>query len=243
MTPQDYLDHVAAESAHFASSSAGSLDAPIDFLGEWTVRDLVAHLGGVYSGVIARVAPAGSDPETAAQPSPPPGVAINDWFAERRTTLLTSFSAARDDAPAETFAGPKTVAWWKRRLAHETAVHRWDAAAAVDGIDVALAIDSDLAKDGIDEFLEVSLRSSSSRPDRVYPAESLHLHRTDGPGEWTVVGDGQGGVTVTHEHGKGDAAVRGSASSLLLWMWGRPVSDVEIFGDEAVAAAWRSLAP
>jgi len=57
-----------------------------------------------------------------------------------------------------------------------------------------------------------------------------------------MVGDDQGGLTVTHEHGKGDAAVRGPASQLLLWIWGRPVSEVQVFGDDAVAAAWQALA-
>jgi hypothetical protein len=58
-----------------------------------------------------------------------------------------------------------------------------------------------------------------------------------------LVSDGQGGVAVTHEHGKGDAAIRGPASALVLWLWGRPTPGVEIFGDQAVAEAWRSLAP
>lgn len=240
MTPQQFLDHVASESAHFAGASAGSLDVPVEFLGDWTVHDLVAHLGQVYSNVIGIVAP------DAEPPSPPPesgSDTINEWFAERRTTLLTSLSSARDDDPAETFAGTRTVAWWKRRLAHETAVHRWDVDAAIEGSSATAPIDSDLAADGIDEYLEGSLVFSSSRPNRTYPDRSLHLHRSDGPGEWMLVGDGHGGVTVSHEHGKGDAAVRGPASALLLWVWGRPTDDVEIFGDAEVAAAWRALAP
>ncbi len=240
MTPQQYLDHIAAESARFASAAASSLDETISFLGDWKIRDLVAHLGAVYTGVISTVAPAGT--LTPSDPAPD-GAGVNDWFIERRTTLLTTLSSAHDDDPAKTFASMKTVAWWKRRLAHETVVHRWDVDAATSGIGSAAAIDSELAKDGVDEFAEVSLRFSSSRPDRVYPSKSLHLHRSDGPGEWMIVADGQGGVTVTHEHGKGDAAVRGPASALLLWIWGRPVDDIEIFGDEAVAEAWRSLAP
>jgi hypothetical protein len=58
-----------------------------------------------------------------------------------------------------------------------------------------------------------------------------------------LVADSNGELRVTHEHGKGDAAVRGPASELLLWVWGRPTHDLQIFGDEAVAAAWRALAP
>lgn len=240
MTPQQYLDHVASESARFAGATAGSLDVGVEFLDGWTIHDLVAHLGGVYSGVIGRVAPKAE----ASPPAPEAGTdAINEWFVDRRTDLLSALSSADDDDPAETFAGTRTIAWWKRRLAHETAVHRWDADAAIDGTAAAAPIDGDLATDGVDEYLEVGLRSSSRRPDRVYPAQSLHLHRADGPGEWMLVGDGQGGLTVSHEHGKGDAAVRGPASALLLWVWGRPTDEVEIFGDTDVAATWRALAP
>ncbi len=71
----------------------------------------------------------------------------------------------------------------------------------------------------------------------------MHLHRTDGDGEWMFAGDGEGGVTVTHEHGKGDAAVRGTAANLLLWIWGRPADGLECFGDAEVAARWQAVAP
>lgn len=175
--------------------------------------------------------------------SAPAGDAINDWFAERRTTLLAALSQAQADAPAWTFTGMQTAGWWMRRMASETAVHRWDGESALSPIAEVAPIDSDLATDAVDEYLAVSLRFSSSRPDRVYPAESLHLHRSDGPGEWMLASDGNGGLSVTHEHGKGDAAVRGPASELALWVWGRPTHDIAIFGNELVATTWQSLAP
>ena len=244
MTPQEHLDHIAAESANFASATAGALGQKVDHLGDWSIRDLVAHLGGVYSFVTANVV----DPSDKRRPpgddaNAPEGDAISDWFAERRTTLLTTLSSADPGQPMWTFAGMKTVDWWKRRMAAETCVHRWDAEAGINGMDPVDPIDSDLATDGVDEYLDVSLRFSSNRPDRRYPVESLHLHRSDGPGEWMLVSDGKGGVAVTHEHGKGDAAVRGPASALLLWIWGRQTTEVEVFGDQDVAQTWQSLAP
>lgn len=243
MTPLPYLDHVAADSAHFASSSAGNLDKTVDHLG-WSVRELVAHLGGVYAMVTANVDNPTDTPERAGdEANAPDGDAINDWFTERRTSMLAALSHAHADAPTWTFTGAQTAGWWMRRMASETAVHRWDAEAALRPIAGVTPIDGDLATDAIDEYLTVSLRFSSSRPDRVYPDQSLHLHRGDGPGEWMLVADSNGELRVTHEHGKGDAAVRGPASELLLWVWGRPTHDLQIFGDEAVAAAWRALAP
>jgi len=243
VTPQEHLDAVTASSQHFASRTATALDSAIPFLGDWVVRDLVGHLGAVYSMVIANVQEPGQDfLHPGEEARAPADDSIVDWFAERRATLLSSLAAADDDTPSGTFAGPQTVSWWKRRMANETAVHAWDANAAIDGPAAATPIDSETATDAINEYLVVNLQFSSRRPDRTYPAESLHLHRTDGAGEWMLVG-GDDGLVITEEHGKGDAAVRGSASNLLLWIWGRPVDDVEIFGDEMVAAAWRSLAP
>ena len=217
---------------------------PAPVLDNWSIRDLVAHLGQVYAFVTATVT--NLEPEAGAlgsEATAPEGDAINEWFGERRNLLLAALSAADEEADVFTFVGTRTVAWWKRRMAHETAVHLWDAVHSIDGPDASNPIDSDLAADGVDEYLEVSLRTSSSRPDRRYPIESLHLHRADGPGEWMLVGDGAGGLTITHEHGKGDAAVRGPAAELVVWIWGRPTAGVEIFGSEAVAAAWHELAP
>lgn len=244
MTPEQYLAATTTASDAFGRATGSALDTPIEFLGDWQVRDLVAHLGAVYSMVIANVQASGSElVRPGAEAKAPEDDTIVAWFAERRETLLSTLAAADAEAPTATFAGPQTNGWWMRRMAHETGVHRWDADAAIVGVADTPPIDGDLATDGINEYLTVSLQVSTSRPNRLYPPESLHLHRTDGPGEWMLVGNGEGSVTITEEHGKGDAAVRGSASNLQLWMWNRPVTDIEIFGDEAVAAAWRALAP
>jgi len=233
---------VAADSEKFAQAATGNLDASIDHLG-WSMRELVAHLGAVYSMVIAAVDAQGSAPAVGDERHAPEGDAIHGWFDERRSSLLAALGDASPDLALWTFTGDRTAAWWCRRMASETGVHRWDGESALADLALVSPIDGDLATDAIDEYHEVSLRFSSSRPDRAYPSQSLHLHRSDGPGEWMLVSDGAGGVAVSHEHGKGDAAVRGPASELLLWSWGRPTHDIEIFGDESVAQAWQSLAP
>lgn len=236
------LQTVRDLSAQFAETAMGTLDAPIAHLDDWTVRDLVGHLGAVY--VYATVnAQAGSTEPTRPGPEAraPEGDEIAAWFAERAETLIETLESLPLDQQGWTHAGMQPAAWWRRRMAHETAVHLWDAQA---GAGAPTPIDAELATDGIDEFLDVSRDVNAAQSRHVYPAESLHLHRSDGPGEWMIQrGATETELAVTHEHGKGDAAVRGPASELLLWIWGRPVSDIEIFGDESVAAAWRALAP
>ena len=46
----------------------------------------------------------------------------------------------------------------------------------------------------------------------------------------------EAGLRTTREHAKGDAAIRGSASDLLLALWRRiPSSELEIIGNRDVA--------
>jgi hypothetical protein len=67
---------------------------------------------------------------------------------------------------------------------------------------------------------------------------SVHIHCTDVAGEWTTRPDGDRIVT-TREHAKGDAAMRGGASDLLLALWRRvPLDAVDVVGDRAVAEAF-----
>ena len=128
--------------------------------------------------------------------------------------------------------------FWSRRVAHETAVHRWDAQAAAgapEPVDVRLAVD------GIQEMFDLL----TARPghERVRgDGETIHLHCTDTDGEWLVRLTPQG-VAVTREHAKGDVAARGTASDLLLLLWGRvPPDRVEVFGDASLLARWQELA-
>jgi hypothetical protein len=69
----------------------------------------------------------------------------------------------------------------------------------------------------------------------------VHLHRTDGDGEWLVTIDAA--PAIEHGHAKGDLAVRGPAVELLLWALGRGTGDqpaVEVFGDAGLSDAWRT---
>ena len=68
---------------------------------------------------------------------------------------------------------------------------------------------------------------------------SLHFHATDAESEWIVRSEG-GRLAAEPGHEKADAAVRGAASDLLLFIWNRvPASALDVVGDAAVAAAWK----
>jgi len=75
----------------------------------------------------------------------------------------------------------------------------------------------------------------------------VHFHVTDEgvDGEWLIRG-GPGGVTVGTGHGKGDMALRGPASDVLLVLLRRlPPDDpaVQVLGDRALLDNWLADTP
>ncbi len=67
--------------------------------------------------------------------------------------------------------------------------------------------------------------------------ETIHFHCTDGDGEW-LARLGPDGARRHAEHAKGDVAARGTASDLLLFLYGRVGADaLEVFGDAALLDA------
>ena len=95
----------------------------------------------------------------------------------------------------------------------------------------------DLAADAINEWIELMVVQVDRQAPPVERGRTLHLHATDaglGPtGEWTIVND-EDGPSWSHEHGKGDVALRGTAEDLLLAIVRRrdvADGDIEVFGD------------
>jgi hypothetical protein len=55
-------------------------------------------------------------------------------------------------------------------------------------------------------------------------------------GEWIVREDAAGDITIERRHEKGDAAMRGTASDLLLALWRRVgLPAIDVIGDVGVA--------
>ena len=216
-----------------AAERAG-LAAPVASCPEWTVADLVWHTGEVHTFFRMCVAERWSDPSLYEEPERPLGDLLVPWYREGVQHLVETLSSTAPDEPVWSWA-PRggTAAWVVRRMAQETAVHRWDAEAAAGD---PPPIDRELAVDGVDEFFEHFSDTAAAGAEAV--GGTVHLHATDGDGEWLVTEPTVGGrLEVTKEHAKGDAAVRGTASDLVLLLWRRiPLDDrFEVFGDADVA--------
>lgn len=200
----------------------------------WSVHDLTAHIGGIHRWAAGMISGSELGPISTA----PDGVDVADWADESRGVLLEAMARVDGDTEVATFLGPRPARWWWRRQANETAVHAWDA--TVDS-GTAWAIPTGVAADALDEILTVFLsRRWGHKAPSWGDGRTVHLHRTDGEGEWTVTIGAS--PIVERGHAKGDLAVRGAAGDLLLWTVGRPVEGrpLEVFGDATLADAWRA---
>jgi uncharacterized protein (TIGR03083 family) len=243
-----YADHVLADVGRFASVlDTADLAAPVPSCPGWTVADLVRHLGGVHRWA-GFCAAEGRPPADGEGPStdPFPDVGSNDevsaWFRRGGTDLADIIRALDPTAPTfHPFPYEQIAGIWPRRMAHETAMHRWDGENAAGH---ASPIDPTLASDGIDEYFEIALPRVVGGSDGGPPAGSLHVHCTDVDGEWLVWFDDDG-FHLVREHQKGDAALRGPAEAILLHLWGRTdggSDELSPVGDEAVLTDWLSVA-
>ncbi|MEM8706706.1 MAG: maleylpyruvate isomerase family mycothiol-dependent enzyme [Actinomycetota bacterium] len=147
--------------------------------------------------------------------------------------VITAMAAVEPGTPMWSWGTTQSSDYFHRRLHLENLVHRVDAEQMAG---LSPVIDSDEATDAVAERFEEFVHR---RPER--PAGSLHIHRTDGEGEWTVkIVDGS--IVVTEEHAKGDAAARGSGPDLMLAMWGRGSIDaLEVFGAAPLVEEWFAL--
>jgi uncharacterized protein (TIGR03083 family) len=248
-----FCAEISASTSTLASMIDGAdLTRPVPTCPDWTLRQLATHLGRAHrwaaeivSTRSAEFIPFRAVPDGRLPDDPAKQV---DWLLEGAIRLTGAVRAADGDL-VWAFGRPRPASFWARRMAHETAVHRADAEIAAGRVPV---IDADMAVDGIDEWLgfeELLGGGQDSRLDALADGQLLHLHATDqglgGSGEWLIRRAGDR-ITVSHGHGKGDAAVRGPASALMLVLVRRlPLEDapVQVIGDRAVLEQWLAATP
>jgi uncharacterized protein (TIGR03083 family) len=211
-------------------------DAPVPACPEWRTADLVSHVGRIHRWVTSIV-----DERVAERPerhwSQAPSRHESTWFRDGVDALADVLLAAGPDASCWTWTPDHSAAFWARRQAAETSVHRVDAQQARG---IVQPVERGAAIDAIDEFFW--LIPYWPWADRVRgTGATLHIHCTDGNGEWFLRLQPDG-VEVTREHAKGDVAARGTASELLCLLYGRaPVDTVDVFGDASVLTRFREL--
>jgi uncharacterized protein (TIGR03083 family) len=234
MNDHRLLDAIRTDGAAFAAClDRGPLHEQVPGCPGWSLADLAAHLGFVHRNV-ARTVSRPADERMQWLPVPDPTGDLGPWMREGLGQLLDALNRDGDEIVAS-FVGPRSRRWWWRRQAHETSVHRWDAESAI-GTPTPIA--PELAVDGVDELFEIFVPRVN--PERLGGDDAtVHLHATDSAGEW-VLQFAADAVRIERAHRKGDVAARGSASDLLLFLYGRrSADDLEVFGDRTVLDRWQ----
>ena len=247
MTGMDRLDHdayidaIERESAVFVAVAAAlESDARVPSCPDWTVDDLLRHVGIVQRWATGQVAERRTERVwTDDVEIPADRDALLDWVRDASAGLVAVLRATPPDTAMWTFPGMGEARFWSRRQAQEIALHRVDVQLAA-GEGTVESIEANLAADGIDEFLE-KVVPFRLRDRMIGNGETFHFHRTDGEGEW-LVRLTPTGPEVERAHAKGDLAIRGGASDLLLVLRNRAGPDaVEVFGDAALLDRWYEL--
>jgi len=251
MEPGEYIAELAAAGRTLAGAAErAGLDAPVPTCPEWRVRELVTHIGGVHRWATAHVAEGRTEEMGDAEmrrlfDGAPGDTALLDWYRAGYAALVTALQEAPDDLECWTFlSAPSPRAFWARRQAHETTIHRVDAQRAVGDDMSPPAVESpaaELAADGIDELLTCFLTRPGGRL-RADPPRTLAVHTTDTVEDWLVRIEPDRVATI-REPGTADCTLSGTAARLYLLLWNRAdLGDVRLDGDATVLDLWRTRA-
>ena len=239
------------EGALLASAAEqATLSAAVPSCPSWQVRDLIRHQGyvhrwaGAYISVPIRAeAPELTEAEQLA--SGPADDRLMGWFRHGHAALLATLRTTDPGVACWTFmSAPSPLAFWGRRQAHETAIHRADAQLAAGQ---APGYEADFAADGVDELIMCFYaRDGGDGPDReLAPERTLLIRAADTGQQWRaeLSPDGQQVAQVSRGGGPAACTLDGPASGLYLLLWNRAEADaggVKVAGDAGLAAAWRA---
>jgi uncharacterized protein (TIGR03083 family) len=244
MTFDDYLTQIDDRSAALRSAvaAAPSLSLRVPGCPEWTLADLVEHLGGVqmfWAVVVSSADVSGRPPREKTDFESPTGDLVA-WSAAATAQLLDALRTAGPSSPSwawwEESGAPLTAFAVARHQVQEAAVHARD---AQETIGQAAPLPSAMAVDGVAEFLSVPLASLGpwpGSPVRVAFAAS------DGP---THVADLSSSGVALDPSSPGSTAltVHGTAGELVLGLYNRiPLGSLRLEGDASLLGPLMSWA-
>lgn len=246
------LDRLAGGLRHHATAlgwkaSGGDPDATVPTCPDWTLRQLVEHIGGALPAMAETIEKRAREPLPQVVPDGMNPHRWEAWLSDGAERLVAAAEGA-DEPVWSPFGDDVPAAFWLRRLLHDTTVHHADAAFTVGA---GWSLDPDLAADGVTEGLDLvcspfvarvnpkvaQLRGNGEtllwRPSEMDLPAWLVTRTPDGPK-----------VTETARGATAQVTVRASAADLFLLLGRRlPADDprVKIVGDRALYDHWRSL--
>jgi uncharacterized protein (TIGR03083 family) len=243
----DHLEVIESESARMVAALDANRAGRVPWSDRWSVATVAKHVGGTHH-VVAQVVKGRPTTDfgvfaTFTTPeSSDPG--LGAWVTEGTSALVSELRATDPDEPCWSWTElGTTVGFWRRRMAQETLVHRWDAQMGAGAAITPMA--PAVAADGIDEYLDVFV--AATRGLGGAPAgPSLGFACTDTDDRWRLDLPEPGTRTVTRGTAEGDLVLRGPAEGLLLTAWGRlrpEPAGVDVLGDAAILDRWAELLP
>ncbi|MFE0026590.1 maleylpyruvate isomerase family mycothiol-dependent enzyme [Amycolatopsis sp. NPDC059021] len=231
------LEALSAESLVLGEAlGTASADAPVPACPGWSLGEVVRHVGSVYR-MVRRWLLDGRRPD-AWQSDPDEGQSLAEFYAAARLGLLEELTAHDPETHADTWwPADRTYGFWRRRMLHETVVHRADTQQAAG--QAAPVIDEDIALDGIDEALALWF-------GQKLPMLGLTGTRTGSVGVLTgghswIARAGPEELVAwrcsPEEAERADDVVSGHPQRIFLWLWGRASpSAVSVRGSRDLAA-------
>jgi uncharacterized protein (TIGR03083 family) len=229
-----------------ACAASADLAAPVPGCPDWSIEDLVGHLGEVHLFWAAAVAAGPSDgpPDEDAVGDEAPHGDLIAWSKDATAKLL----AALRDAPPE--RGCWT--WWKasgapmtagavaRHQVQEAGVHAFDAQQAAG---TAASLPAAVATDGVGEYLTVGLASVGP-----WPHDPASVLVDAGAGGRWLIELGPGGAKVSGSPERSDVAaatVTADPADMVLAFYRRRPHELRSDGDARLVTRlldWPNLA-
>lgn len=237
------LAALETEAQLMASSARGAdTELAVPWCPGLTLGETVRHTGSVYRMVLSWLR-SGDRPKTW-QRGPDDGQSTEDFLLGAMRALSDELARHEPDEPCPTWwSAQSNYGFWRRRMAHESTVHRVDVQQALG---LRVAVDTELAVDGVDEVLTLWFGHRlnvkgvfGSRTDRV-------LIGTGGR-HWllTTSTTGTSAELADPADVEVPATVTGNPTEVYLWLWGRRAHTshtVTVEGDhDAVANVWALL--
>ncbi|WP_269854201.1 maleylpyruvate isomerase family mycothiol-dependent enzyme [Streptomyces sp. RPT161] len=250
-----YCSHIVDETDRLREALRGAdLSTTVPTCPEWDLRELATHLSGAHrlAEEVVRTRALEYDIKEAIarrEQAPEDPAELDRWLGEGAEALAKALRAAGPDVEVWSWSPVQRTSFYARRMALETLIHRADAFLTVGR---PYQADGELAADAVDELLQLLTwpQALAFRPKLAElrgAGETIHLHATDTPAElaaeWLIERQPDG-VAWRREHGKGDVALRGPLTEVLLAFYRRlPLDDerLEVLGDQALLEHWLQL--
>jgi uncharacterized protein (TIGR03083 family) len=230
-----------------AAERAG-LDATVPPCAPWQVKDLLRHTGYVHRWAARHITECADQiidgpPEEEILRGGADDARLLAWFRDGHAALMQTLATADPAVECATFmAAPSPLAFWARRQAHETAIHRADAESAVGATP---EYEAAFAADGIDELIMGFGRRRKYQPGSAADGTRLRVVATDTGDAWLI--EARDGRLQPRRDADGSAeagcTVSGPASGLYLYLWNRADAaraGVTVSGDPGLLSAWQA---